>query len=135
MTLPTHQVRGVLDPGLQPMVRMVPGQREPGALTRFAPGPVVVAPLHDVTLDTSLRADRQREGGGAASERRPAVRSRWRAVLDAMMGRGGATGPPRAVPLSGGSSPVTEAVPATAPEIRQLVLVPTRREPVARHAR
>ena len=88
----------VMDPGTQPMV---PGRRERGALTRFAAGHAAVAATYDVSLDAALRADRQREGGGGPSERRPAVRSRWRAMLDRMMGRG-ATGSEPAAALPSG---------------------------------
>ena len=56
---------------------MTPGQREPGSLTRFAATPAMVETMVDVTMDTAGRTDRQREGGGAPSERRPYRPSRW----------------------------------------------------------
>jgi hypothetical protein len=63
------------------LLAMIPGQREPGSLTRFAGRPDMVQTMVDVTMDAAGRADRQREGGGAPSERRPAHVSRWAAVL------------------------------------------------------
>ena len=50
---------------------IVPGQREPGSLTRFAVSPPAVYGVVDDTLDDATVADRRREGGGAPSERRP----------------------------------------------------------------
>jgi hypothetical protein len=59
---------------------MIPGKREAGALTRFAVShPAVDYPV-DVTLGAATIADRQREGGGAPSERRPISVSGWTAL-------------------------------------------------------
>jgi hypothetical protein len=67
-----------LDHGSSPT--MIPGQREAGSLTRFAVShPAVDYPV-DLTLDAATIADRQREGGGAPSERRPLDVSRWTAL-------------------------------------------------------
>lgn len=49
--------------------RPVPGDREPGMLTRFAPLPLD-PPEGVSTMDAATVADRQREGGGAPGERR-----------------------------------------------------------------
>jgi hypothetical protein len=65
----------------QPSSPMIPGQREAGSLTRFAVTPDMVRTGADVTIDAAARADRQREGGGAPSERRPARLSRWAALV------------------------------------------------------
>jgi hypothetical protein len=51
---------------------MIPGQREPGSLTRFAVRPEVRQPMVDVTIDAATIADRQREGGRPARKRHPA---------------------------------------------------------------
>jgi hypothetical protein len=62
---------------------MIPGQYEPrGSLTRFAVTPDVVHTMVDRTIDAAGVADRQREGGGAPSERRPARVSRWAALME-----------------------------------------------------
>jgi len=45
---------------------MIPGQWEPGSLTRFAVRPEVRPSMVDVTIDAATIADRQREGGGFA---------------------------------------------------------------------
>ena len=66
---------------------MFPGRRENGALTRFASGRTGVQTTIDVTVDAALKTDRQREGGGAPSERRPADHSRWQVFLDAVGAR------------------------------------------------
>jgi hypothetical protein len=59
---------------------MIPGQRETSPLTRFAASrPAVDYPV-DVTLDAATVADRQREGGGAPSERGPIRLSPWMAL-------------------------------------------------------
>jgi hypothetical protein len=66
---------------------IIPGQREPGPLTRFdAPATSVRAvPLAPSTMDAATIAERQREGGGAPSERRPVGhRSRWAIVKGAL---------------------------------------------------
>ena len=51
---------------------IVPGQREPGSLTRFGVPPAGMPPIADgpSTLDAATIADRQREGGGGPSQRR-----------------------------------------------------------------
>jgi hypothetical protein len=65
----------------EPLLPMIPGQRESGSLTRFAVMPGMVETMVDVRMDAAGRADRQREGGGAPSERRPARILRWRSLL------------------------------------------------------
>jgi len=50
--------------------RMIPGEREAGGLTRFAPVYPVLPGTPDATVDDALKADRQREGGGGVSPRR-----------------------------------------------------------------
>jgi hypothetical protein len=67
----------------EPLSTMIPGQRESGSLTRFANTPVMVEPMVDRTMDGAGRADRQREGGGAPGERRPARRPpRWTSLRE-----------------------------------------------------
>ena len=57
--------------------RMIPGAREPGAQVRFSAPPVTVY-NSPCTMDAATIAARQREGGGAPSERRPpGERSMW----------------------------------------------------------
>jgi hypothetical protein len=52
----------------------IPGAREPGMLTTFVPSrPVVAIPEGPGTMDAATIAERQREGGGAANQRRVAV--------------------------------------------------------------
>jgi hypothetical protein len=66
---------------------IVPGQREAGRLTRFdMPATSMRAlPVGPSTMDAATIAERQREGGGAPSERRPVRhRSRW-AILKAAL--------------------------------------------------
>jgi hypothetical protein len=58
---------------------IVPGQREAGRLTRFAMAVADIAIEGPSSMDAATIADRQREGGGAPSERRPAVQARWAA--------------------------------------------------------
>ena len=89
---------------------MIPGQWEPGSLTRFADSPAMVQTMVDVTLDAAGRADRQREGGGAPSERRPVRPSRWAAVV-ARMGRWGLRQAPRE------ATPATAEVVAVSPPV------------------
>lgn len=56
---------------------MIPGAREPRTLTTFGV-PAVVIPDSPSTMDATTIAARQREGGGAPSERRrPRHSSRW----------------------------------------------------------
>lgn len=63
---------------------MIPGAREPGMLTTFS-WPVVNRGDAPVTMDAATIAARQREGGGAPSERRrPRDRSRWRNLTQAL---------------------------------------------------
>jgi hypothetical protein len=50
---------------------LIPGAREPGRLTRFA-AVVPDPPNGPSTMDLATIADRQREGGGAPSQRRAA---------------------------------------------------------------
>jgi hypothetical protein len=59
---------------------IVPGAREPGMLTIFGALAVSLAtiPHGPSTIDAVTIAERQREGGGAPSQRRPAgQRVRW----------------------------------------------------------
>jgi hypothetical protein len=66
---------------------IVPGQREPGPLTRFdAPATSMRAvAIGPSTMDAATIAERQREGGGAPSERRPVGhRSRWAIFMGAV---------------------------------------------------
>jgi hypothetical protein len=60
---------------------MIPGERESGPLTRFAVSPEVVHSMVDVTMDAATIADRRREGGGAARERRPARVPPWTVLM------------------------------------------------------
>jgi hypothetical protein len=63
---------------------MIPGAREPGMLTTFD-RPVVILEDSPVTMAAATIAARQREGGGAPSERRrPRERSRWRNFKQAL---------------------------------------------------
>jgi len=63
---------------------MIPGAREPGMLTTFG-RPVVIREDSPVTMDAATIAARQREGGGAPSERRqPRNRSWWRSFKHAL---------------------------------------------------
>jgi hypothetical protein len=51
----------------------IPGEREPGSLTSFAPtaeGRLRIIAGGPSTLDAATAADRRREGGGAPSQRR-----------------------------------------------------------------
>jgi hypothetical protein len=52
-------------------VPMIPGAREPGMLTTFG-AHAVVFPDSPTTMDATTIAARQREGGGAPTQRRPA---------------------------------------------------------------
>jgi hypothetical protein len=52
-------------------VPMIPGAREPGMLTTFGVHAVVI-PASPITMDAATIAARQREGGGAPNQRRPA---------------------------------------------------------------
>ena len=52
-------------------VPMIPGAREPGTLTTFGVHAVVIPPSPS-TMDAVTIAARQREGGGAPNQRRPA---------------------------------------------------------------
>jgi hypothetical protein len=52
-------------------VPMIPGAREPGMLTTFGVHAIVIPPSPS-TMDAVTIAARQREGGGAPNQRRPA---------------------------------------------------------------
>lgn len=59
---------------------MIPGSREPGMLSTFGV-PAVVIPDSPSTMDAATIAARQREGGGAPNQRRPAREwSRWKSL-------------------------------------------------------
>jgi hypothetical protein len=66
---------------------MIPGQWEPGSLTRFAVRPEVRQPMVDVTIDAATIADRKREGGGAARKRHPARVSPLTALMRRVLWR------------------------------------------------
>jgi hypothetical protein len=73
------------------MVPMIPGAREPGMLTTFGVR-ARVTPDSPSTMDAVTIAARQREGGGAPSERRPARDGStwtrvWRPLRHAVWGR------------------------------------------------
>jgi hypothetical protein len=76
----------------QASLLMVPGQRESGRLTRFGADPLTIDGVS--TMDAATIADRQREGGGAPSERRPAGPSRWQMVKDLFGGKWSLRGAP-----------------------------------------
>jgi len=62
----------------QPAVPLIPGAREPGMLTTFAPSAAGTRiPDEPSTMDATTIAERQREGGGAPSQRRPASERWW----------------------------------------------------------
>jgi hypothetical protein len=81
MTLPTQ-------PDRTPPMRdgrfkapMIPGAREAGVLTTFGV-PAVILPHSPTTMDAATIAARQREGGGAPSERRgPRPGSMWQRLV------------------------------------------------------
>jgi hypothetical protein len=57
----------------------IPGEREPGPQTRFAGSTTGTRILSDWPMSAATIADRQREGGGAPSQRRRAsAESGWR---------------------------------------------------------
>ena len=61
---------------------MIPGEREPGLPVRFAVSPEMPRSMVDArSIDAATIADRQREGGGAPRERRPARVSRWTMLM------------------------------------------------------
>lgn len=62
---------------------MIPGSREPGMLATLGAlaGNVWIIPDGPSTMDAATIAERQREGGGAPSQRRPArERSLWKGL-------------------------------------------------------
>jgi hypothetical protein len=64
---------------------MIPGAREPGMLTTFGV-PALVIPQSASTMDAATIAARQREGGGAPNQRRPArVGSPWTRLRQTLM--------------------------------------------------
>lgn len=60
---------------------LIPGARESGMLTSFRPSTADLC-LRDGTgtMDAAATADRQREGGGAPSQRRSAEERSWKGV-------------------------------------------------------
>ncbi len=66
--------------------RMVPGAFQPEPLIRFARLPLAVV-SGDALLDAATVADRQREGGGAPSERRAPGEGGWRGWMGRLLGR------------------------------------------------
>ena len=61
-------------------IAIVPGTREPGMLTTFGAPSASTLTFADgpSTMDAVTTAERQREGGGAPSQRRPVrARVRW----------------------------------------------------------
>ena len=57
---------------------LIPGAREPGMLTTFGTSPPSAqVPDGWSTMDAATIAERQREGGGAPSQRRPASERSW----------------------------------------------------------
>ena len=54
----------------------IPGEREPLTLT-FVPPDIRMARDEPTTMDAATIAERQREGGGAPSQRRPAAERLW----------------------------------------------------------
>lgn len=65
---------------------MIPGAREPGMLTTFGVQPAVI-PHSPSTMDATTIAARQREGGGAPNQRRPAREgSSWKRLRHFLIG-------------------------------------------------
>jgi hypothetical protein len=68
----------------------IPGEREPGPQTRFGGSTIGPRILSDLPMSAATIADRQREGGGAPSQRRRASaetgwRRKWRTVRGLMI--------------------------------------------------
>ena len=83
-TLPPSLVEFPFGPVERFHTPMIPGAREPGALTTFGVPPVVFRDS-PTTMDAATIAARQREGGGAPSERRlPHEGSPWTRLKQAM---------------------------------------------------
>lgn len=60
---------------------LIPGAREPGMLTSFrSSAPRLPLPDGPSTMDAATIAQRQREGGGAPSERRSADERSWKGL-------------------------------------------------------
>ena len=67
----------LIGPGL-----LIPGTREPGMLTSFESAATDLQLVDGPsTMDAATIADRQREGGGAPSQRRSADERSWNAVF------------------------------------------------------
>lgn len=82
--LPPAQIELPFGPVERFHTPMIPGAREPGVLTTFGVAPVVFRDS-PTTMDAATIAARQREGGGAPSERRPPrVGSPWTRLTQAM---------------------------------------------------
>lgn len=69
-----------------PAAPIIPGAREAGTPTRFGV-PVVIIPASPSTMDAVTIAARQREGGGAPNQRRPAREgSPWKRLRRLVIG-------------------------------------------------
>jgi hypothetical protein len=68
---------------------MIPGEREPGPQTRLGGPSTSIRILSDWPMSAATIADRQREGGGAPSQRRrPSAESGWRRIWRRFMTSG-----------------------------------------------
>jgi hypothetical protein len=61
---------------------LIPGAREPGMLTSFGSSAAdVLLPDGPSTMDAATIAERQREGGGAPSQRRSVEERSWKGLV------------------------------------------------------
>ena len=67
------------DPVIAPGT-LIPGAREPGMLTSFSE-PWELLPDAQSTMDAATIAERQREGGGAPSQRRSVEERSWKGLV------------------------------------------------------
>jgi hypothetical protein len=58
-------------------VDLIPGARETALLTTFGSAGIPMTADEPTTMDAATIAERQREGGGAPSQRRPAAERLW----------------------------------------------------------